>query len=66
MSRDGHPPVWLNEYHADFLAYDRLEAARREAAHRYLLKTVRRSRRPGRRRLREKLTSLGRRVLSFL
>jgi hypothetical protein len=45
MIRDSGPPVWLNEYHADFLVHDRLEAARRAAAHRSVLDAIRRSRR---------------------
>jgi hypothetical protein len=66
MIRDGGPPAWLNEYHADFLVHDRLAAARRAAAHRSALDAVRRSRRPRRRRVAEVLTSLGRRLRSLL
>jgi hypothetical protein len=66
MIRDGGPPVWLNEYHADFLVHDRLEAARRAAAHRSVLDAIRRSRRPRRRRVAEVLASLGRRFRSLL
>jgi hypothetical protein len=66
MIRDGGPPVWLNEYPADFLVHDRLEAARRGAAHRFLLDAIRRSRRPCRRRVAEMLASLGRRLRSLL
>jgi hypothetical protein len=66
MIRDGGPPVWLNEYHADFLVHDRLEAARRAAAHRSVLDAIRRSRRPRRRRVAEVLASLGRRLRSLL
>jgi hypothetical protein len=58
--------VWLNEYHADFLAHDHLEAARKAAAHRSLLDAIRRSRRPRRRRVAEVLASLGRRLRSLL
>jgi hypothetical protein len=66
MIRDGGPPVWLNEYHADFLVHDRLEAARRAAAHRSVLDAIRRSRRARRRRVAEVLASLGRRFRSLL
>jgi hypothetical protein len=66
MIRDGGPPVWLNEYHADFLVHDRLEAARRAAAHRCVLDAIRRSRRPRRRRVAEVLASLGRRLRLLL
>ena len=66
MIRDGGPPVWLNEYYADFLVHDRLEAARRAAAHRSVLDAIRRSRRPRRRRVAEVLASLGRRLRSLL
>jgi hypothetical protein len=45
MIRDGGPSVWQNEYHADFLVHDCLEAARRAAVHRSLLDAIRRSRR---------------------
>jgi hypothetical protein len=64
--RDGGPPVWLNEYHADFLVHDRLEAVRRAAAHRSVLDAIRRRRRPRRRRVAEVLASLGRRLRSLL
>jgi hypothetical protein len=64
--RNGGPPVWLNEYHADFLVHDRLEAARRAAAHRSVLDAIRRSRRPRRRHVAEVLASLGRRLRSLL
>jgi hypothetical protein len=66
MIRNGGPPVWLNEYHADFLVHDRLEAARRAASHRSVLDAIRRSRRPRRRRVAEVLASLGRRLRSLL
>jgi hypothetical protein len=54
--------MWLNEYHADFLVYDRLEAARRAAARRQLIDALRRERAPARRRVAEMLAGLGRRV----
>ena len=34
--------MWLNEYHADFLARDRLAEAHRAAARRHLLDSLRR------------------------
>jgi hypothetical protein len=54
--------VWLNEYHGDFLVNDRLEEARRAAAHRHLVETVRRRQSPDRRRLAAAIASLGRRL----
>ena len=45
MSRPRGPAVWLNEYHGDFLVSDRLEEARRAAAHRHLVTTLRSQRR---------------------
>jgi hypothetical protein len=36
--------VWLNEFHADFLARDRLAEARADAARRELLRRLRRPR----------------------
>jgi hypothetical protein len=58
--------MWLNEYHADFLARDRLAEARRAAARRHLIDSVRR--RPGRRHVSIALLmkSLGRRLRSLL
>jgi len=53
VRRSGGPPVWLNEYHADFLVHDRLEAARRAAARRQ-------------RRVAVVLAGLGRRVRALL
>jgi hypothetical protein len=41
--------MWLNEYHADFLARDRLTEARRAAAHRHLVDSLRRRQFAGRR-----------------
>jgi hypothetical protein len=58
--------VWLNEEHADFLVRDRLEEARRAAAHRHLVETVRRQNRPARRRITSRLASLGRRLRALL
>ncbi len=66
MIRPGRPAVWLNEEHADFLVRDRLEEARRAAAHRHLVETVRRHKRPARRRLTTVLAGLGRRLRSSL
>jgi hypothetical protein len=66
MSRAGGPPMWLNEYHADFLVYDRLEAARRAAARRQLVGELRRDRSPARRRVAEMLMALGRRARALL
>jgi hypothetical protein len=40
--------MWLNEYHADFLARDRLAEARRAAARHHLIDSLRRH--PDRRR----------------
>jgi len=58
--------MWLNEYHADFLARDRLAEARRAAARRYLIDSLRRQ--SGRRRASIVLLmqSLGRRLRSLL
>ena len=50
--------MWLNEYHADFLARDRLAEARRAAARHHLIDSLRRQ--PDRRR-----TSIAARVLNF-
>jgi len=58
--------VWLNEYHADFLVHDRLETARRAAAHRSVLDAIRRSPPPRPRRVAEVLASLGRRLRLLL
>jgi len=58
--------VWLNEEHADFLVRDRLEEARRAAAHRHLVETARRQNRSARRRLTAVLAGLGRRLRSLL
>lgn len=66
MSRPRGPAVWLNEYHGDFLVTDRLEEARRAAAHQHLVETVRVRRRRGPRRLTAALMSLGRRLRAFL
>jgi hypothetical protein len=63
--RPDRSAVWLNEEHADFLVRDRLEEARRAAAHRHLIETVRRRKRPARRRLAAVLASLGRRLRSL-
>ena len=66
MSRGRGAGVWLNEYHGDFLVSDRLEEARRAAAHRHLVETLRgqRGRRP--RRLTAAIMSLGRRLRALL
>ena len=66
MRRSGGPPVWLNEYHADFLVHDRLEAARRAAARRQLIDELRRDRAPARRRVAVMLAGLSRRVRALL
>lgn len=58
--------MWLNEYHADFLVYERLENARRAAAQRQLIDALRRDRAPARRRMTEMLVGLGRRVRALL
>ncbi|HKQ62639.1 MAG TPA: hypothetical protein VJS92_15220 [Candidatus Polarisedimenticolaceae bacterium] len=58
--------MWLNEYHADFLARDRLAEARRAAARQHLIDSLRRQ--SGRRRVSIALLmkSLGRRLRSLL
>jgi hypothetical protein len=58
--------MWLNEYHADFLARDRLTEARRAAARRHLLHTLRDQ--SGRRRtsIASLVLNLGRRLRSLL
>jgi hypothetical protein len=58
--------MWLNEYHADFLARDRLAEARRAAARRHLIDSLRRQ--PARRRASIALLmrGLGRRLRSLL
>jgi len=58
--------MWLNEYHADFLARDRLAEARRAAARRHLIESLRR--RPGGRRIHftSMVARLARRFRSFL
>ena len=66
MTHPDRSAVWLNEEHADFLVRDRLEEARRAAAHRHLVDTVRRQNRPARRRLTAALADLGRRLRSLL
>jgi hypothetical protein len=66
VNRAGGPPLWLNEYHADFLVYDRLEAARRAAARRRLIDDLRRDRAPARRRVTAILAGLSRRVRALL
>jgi len=66
VRRAGGPPVWLNEYHADFLVHDRLEAARRAAARRQLIDELRHDRAPARRRVAVVLAGLGRRVRALL
>ncbi|PYN86080.1 MAG: hypothetical protein DMD87_20240 [Candidatus Rokuibacteriota bacterium] len=66
MTRAGRSAEWLNELHADFLVRDRLEEARRAAAHRHLLETLPRRPRPGRRRVAAAIASLGRWLRSLL
>jgi len=66
VNRARGPAVWLNEYHGDFLVSDRLEEARRAAAHRHLVQTVRGERRHRPRRLTAELMGLGRRLLALL
>jgi hypothetical protein len=58
--------LWLNEYHGDFLVNDRLEEARRAAAHRHLVETLRRRDHLGPRRLAAAIASLGRRLRALL
>ena len=66
MSLFRGPAVWLNEYHGDFLVSDRLEEARRAAAHRHLVATLRGQRRRGARRLTAAFIGLGRRLRALL
>ena len=53
--------MWMNEYHADFLARDRLADAREKAARRALVESLRRGRL--RRALIDGVTGLGRRLV---
>jgi hypothetical protein len=53
--------MWMNEYHADFLARDRLADAREKAARRALVESLRRGR--VRRALIDGAIGLGRRLL---
>ena len=66
MSRSRGPALWLNEYHGDFLVSDRLEEARRAAAHRHLVATLRGQRRHGVRRLTAAFMGLGRLLRALL
>ena len=66
MTHPDRSAVWLNEEHADFLVRDRLEEARRAAAHRHLVQTLRRQNRPARQRLTAVLAGFGRRLRSLL
>jgi len=58
--------VWLNEYHGDFLVSDRLDEARRAAAHRHLVATVRGQRRQRPRHLAAAILGLRRRLRALL
>jgi hypothetical protein len=58
--------MWLNEYHADFLARDRLTEARRAAAHRHLVDSLRRKSRGRRASITARIHDLGRRLKSLL
>ncbi len=54
--------MWLNEYHADFLARDRLAEARRAAARRHLLDSLRRQSRGGGMSVASMVATVGRRL----
>jgi hypothetical protein len=57
--------MWLNEYHADFLARDRLAEARRAAARRHLIDSLRRQSRRRRASIALLIQGLGRRLKSL-
>lgn len=58
--------MWLNEYHADFLARDRLAEARRAAARRHLIDSLRRQSAGRRTSMTARIRALGRRLRSLL
>jgi hypothetical protein len=58
--------MWLNEYHADFLARDRLAEARRAAARRHLVDSLRRESRGQHGRIASLVLRAGRRLRSLL
>jgi hypothetical protein len=58
--------MWLNEYHADFLARDRLAEARRAAARRHLIDSLRRQSTGRRISMSARIRALGRRLRSLL
>ena len=57
--RDPTVAVWLNEYHADYLAHDRMAEAQARAARRHLLAAARRPRRRLRARIGRALIRIG-------
>ena len=58
--------MWLNEYHADFLARDRLAEARRAAAHHHLVDSLRRQSTGRRITIASRVLRLGRHLKSLL
>ena len=58
--------MWLNEYHADFLARDRLAEARRAAARHHLIDSLRRRSDRRRTSIASLMLSLGRHLKSLL